>query len=77
MYCEYCIRTDQRGLTVQNDLHFRVVQVQLFLVVKEVYSFHIFSFLKGPQLNFHHRIDYSLQHTGVVVVVNVHLFSYG
>ena len=77
-YCVYFIGPNQQSLTVQRYLHFRVVQVHVLLVFEVLYSLHRFSFLEGLQLNCYHHIDYSLHHSGIVVVVgNLHLYSYG
>ena len=76
MYGKYCIGPDQQSLNVQSDLNLQVVQVQVVLVVDEVYSLHILTFLRGLQMNCYHHIDYIFQFPGVVPVGSLHLCSY-
>ena len=76
MYCEYCIGPDQWSMNIQNDLNFWVVQVQVLLVVEEVYSWNRLAFLRVLQLNCYHHIGYTFQQPGVVAAGNTHLCLY-
>ena len=77
MYYEYWIVIDQWSLTIMSDFHFQFVQLQVLLLVEELYLLHRLAFLKGLQLKCYHHIDYSFQYPGVVAVGNLHLCSYG